>query len=112
MFWKFWRLEASGECRSEAPVIIFGEGGVNRYFGTFDHRGTDPRSAGFRPAAIASTRMAGPPAAQAQESRYLGLLDDVDDARFEDGDLVLSAEGRDLLRFEPMEPGGSQLETP
>ena len=99
-----WRLESiEGEPALEGVNVtldlegenrIFGHGGVNRYFGTVVRDGSS-----FRTSGLASTRMAGPVDATAQETRYLELLHRVDTLAFDGEELVLSAESMELLRF-------------
>ena len=75
---------------------LFGNGGVNAYFGTYEHDGST-----FSTPRLASERKAGPPDAMRQEARYLGLLDRATSARVEEDALVLGADGTVLLRFVP-----------
>ncbi len=74
---------------------LFGEGGVNRYFGSFERTGR----IGLRIGKIGSTRMAGPPDAMRQEQRFLTLLSKVDAWEYESGQLVLESQGAEILRF-------------
>ncbi len=80
--------------RLEGEQRLFGDAGVNTYFGSFERRGSD-----FRVAGLASTRRAGPPYALDQERRYLALLDRVDAVRLVEERLVLSQGGADVLVF-------------
>ncbi len=77
---------------------VSGSAGVNRYSGTVDTGAWANRDIVFGPLAV--TRMAGPPAAMATESAYLGAINGVRTFRVEDGSLVLLGEAGELLRFE------------
>ena len=68
--------------RLEDPTQLFGEAGVNRYFGSYEQVGKD----GFRAGAIAGTRMAGPKELMDQETRYLALLQRANRIRYAKGD--------------------------
>jgi len=85
------------------PNQLFGESGVNRYFGSYKEVG----KTGFRASQLAGTRMAGPPELMDQETRYLELLERADAVRLdkEEGRQVLELleEGRALLAFTPAE---------
>lgn len=87
--------------RLEDPTQLFGESGVNRYFGSYEQVGKD----GFRASPIAGTRMAGPPELMEQETRYLELLQRADRVRYRKTDdgvtLEFLAEESALLTFSP-----------
>ncbi len=74
---------------------LFGEGGVNRYFGSFERMGEK----GIRIGRIGSTRMAGPLEATHQEGLFLTLLSKADAWKYESGRLALESEGTEILRF-------------
>jgi len=101
-----WRLEAiEGEptlagvdvvLRLEAGHRIFGNGGVNEYFGSYGRDGNR-----FGTSRIATTRMAGPPDARTQENLYLEALGRVDEIRVGEATLELLHQERVLLLFVP-----------
>jgi len=102
-----WRLEEiDGEptlegvdilLRLEAGHRIFGNGGVNEYFGSYGREGDR-----FATSRLATTRMAGPPDVRIQEDLYLALLDRVDRIRVGDAWLQLLEGETVLLRFVPL----------
>ena len=83
------------------PNQLFGEAGMNRYFGSYEEIGKD----GFRALQIARTRMAGPPEMMEQETRFLALLKRANSVRLgqEDDELRLELleNSRSLLTFKP-----------
>jgi heat shock protein HslJ len=102
--WRLAALESEPALEGVAVTLdlegddrVFGHGGVNRYFGSCVRDG----KGSFRTSGLASTRMAGPVDATAQESRYLELLDRADALAIDGEELVLSEDGRELLRFRP-----------
>ena len=75
-----------------------GKAPVNRYFGTL----TEDADGRLTLGPMATTMMAGSPAAMAAETVYLGLLGAVVGYRCDDDQLVLTdAAGAELLVFEP-----------
>lgn len=80
---------------------LAGHGGVNRISGSVEAlalaRGR------FQTSPLATTRMAGPPAAMELEGRFLRALTEADEARVEGGELVLSRGSMPLARFERTE---------
>ncbi len=73
---------------------IFGFAGVNRYFGTY--RSTAP-SIQIDPGGM--TMMAGEEAQMQLESRFVQLLEKVNRATVEEGELILARGEKELLRF-------------
>lgn len=92
------RLELAGE----PPTIrfaskegkIFGFSGVNRYFGTYASAAPAMQ---IDPGGM--TKMAGEESQMRLESQFVGLLEKVNRAAVEEGELVLSRGEKELLRF-------------
>ena len=108
--WQLIRIEGEPPFQGTAITLelkdanqLFGESGVNRYFGASSKDG----KRGFRASGIASTKMAGPPELMDQEEHYLELLERVDAVRLEkesDGQVLqLLLDDRELLAFTPAE---------
>ena len=87
--------------RLDDPTQLFGESGVNRYFGSYEQIGR----VGFRAGQVASTRMAGSRERMEQENRYLELLKRANEIRYRKTDegatLELIEDGSRLLTFVP-----------
>jgi heat shock protein HslJ len=81
----------------EADGGLSGVSGVNRFSGVLDV--VVLADGGFALGPVASTRMAGPPAAMEFEARFLRDLEAADDVVLDDGELVLKAGDDELLRF-------------
>lgn len=70
-----------------------GNGGVNTFSGTYETPGDNALT--FGP--IASTKMAGPEAAMAQETKFFAALEKTEHFEFDGDKLVLSDAGNDTL---------------
>ena len=101
--WTLFAVEGKRiELEGEAPSIRFdskggkisGFTGVNRYFGTY--ASTAP-SMQIDPGGM--TKMAGEESQMRLETTFVGLLEKVNRATVEEGELVLSRGGKELLRF-------------
>jgi heat shock protein HslJ len=108
--WQLVRIEGEPPLQSSAITLelkdtnqLFGESGVNRYFGSYSQDG----KSGFHASRIAGTRMAGPAELMDQETRYLKLLERVDAVRLakeSDGQVLqLLLDDREVLAFTPAE---------
>jgi heat shock protein HslJ len=87
--------------------MVSGSTGCNRYSGGYTLDGGS-----LELGAVAATRMACPPPADAVERELLAALERVAAWSIEDDELVLlDADDADLLRFEPATPGGSWVAT-
>ncbi len=74
-----------------------GQSSVNRYMGEVDDEELTVGT--FYVGAIAQTKMAGPEHLMRLESRYLARLAGPAEARVVDGELVISTNGNETLRF-------------
>ena len=83
------RLTLEGESQ------IVGNGGVNRFFGTYERVGRT----GFRCGRLALTRQAGPPELMREEARLVELLAYADGIRVDGDELVLLLAGEPVLLF-------------
>ena len=73
-----------------------GVAGVNRYTAGYEHEGSQ-----LLFGQAAATRMAGPPQAMETEQAFLDAIQAVTSWSFDDGRLVLYADGEARLRFRP-----------
>ena len=77
---------------------VTGFSGVNRYAGTTDPAALREGKLALTP--LASTRMAGPPAAMDLERRFLAAFEQAKSCRIDGGALLLAAvDGKELLAF-------------
>ena len=79
----------------EGESQILGNGGVNRFFGTYERVGRR----GFRCGKLARTRQAGPPELMREEARFLELLGYADGIRVDGDELALLIAGEPVLLF-------------
>ena len=85
-----------------AGGAVFGSGGVNRFRGTYESAGEGALSFG----GMAATRMAGPPSAMSEESRFFAALSATVAFRIVDDRLeLLGASGETVAVLVPAEEG-------